>query len=68
MQVGLKIAPVSFQLGVDINLTKYKWIIRLLYIDYIITFPKDVEGHTYDVDKILIPLGEVGMAQNCNSL
>ena len=61
MPFGLTNAPATFQRGLDVVLSRFKWKTCLVYIDDIIIFSKSVEEHIQHVDEILTALGNAGV-------
>ena len=61
MPFGLTNAPATFQRGLDVILSRFKWKTCLVYIDDIIIFSKTVEEHIQHVDEILTALGNAGV-------
>lgn len=57
MPFGLKPAPATLQLALDLILTSYKCKTSLAYMDDIILFSKDVGKRIHHVDEILNTLG-----------
>ena len=61
MPFGLTNAPATFQRGLDMVLSKYKWKTCLVYLDDVIIFSKSVEDHITHVDEVLTCLREAGI-------
>ena len=57
---GLTNAPATFQRGLDVILSRFKWKPCLVYLDDIVIFSKSVDEHIDHVDEILTALGEAG--------
>ena len=53
MPFGLTNAPATFQRGLDMVLSKYKWKTCLVYLDDVIIFSRSVEEHIQHVDEVL---------------
>ena len=69
MPFGLTTAPSSFQRGLDMILTNFKWRTCLIYLDDIIIFSNSVEEHIDHVDDVLTCLEKAGVSLNvrkCN--
>lgn len=58
MTFGLKNAPNTYQLALDMVLTKFKWRTRPLCMDYVIIYLSSVEDDINHVDEILTTLAE----------
>ena len=61
MPFGLTNAPATFQRGLDIVLTKFKWKTCLVYLDDVIIFSNTVEEHIDHVDDVLTCLALAGV-------
>ena len=61
MPFGLATASATFQRGLDIILSRYKWRTCLVYLDDVIVFSKSVEEHVQHVDEVLSCLKAAGL-------
>ncbi len=61
MPFGLTNAPATFQRGLDMVLSKFKWKTCLVYLDDVIIYSKSVEDHIQHVDEVLTALREAGI-------
>ncbi len=61
MPFGLTNAPATFQRGLDMVLSKYKWKTCLVYLDDVIIYSKTVKDHINHVDEVLTCLREAGI-------
>lgn len=61
MPFGLQNAPETFQLVVDIILSKVKWQFALVYLDDVIIYPTTFEEHTPQVRAVLHLLQAAGI-------
>ena len=64
MSFGLTTAPSSFQRGLDMILTNFKWSTFLIYLDDIIIFSNSVEEHIDHIDDVLTCLEKSGVSLN----
>jgi recombinational DNA repair protein (RecF pathway) len=64
MPFGLRNAPETFQIFVDITLAGLTWKIFLVYLDDIIVFSKTKEEHIEHLDAVLGRLNRAGFSLN----
>eukprot|EP00171_Calliarthron_tuberculosum_P003135 IDg3135t1 len=64
MPFGLTNAPATFQRALDIILAGYKWQTCLVYLDDIIVFSKNEEGHLKHLNDVLDALHKAGVSLN----
>ena len=61
MPFGLTNAPATFQRGLDMIFTKFKWKTCLVYLDDVIIFSRTPEEHIRHVDEVLACLSAAGV-------
>lgn len=62
MHFGQTNPPVTFQLALDLIITRHKWKTCLVYMDDSIVVSKKLDEHIQRVDEMLTALGEAGVS------
>jgi hypothetical protein len=64
MPFGLKNAPATFQMFLDITLAGLTWKVCLVYLDDIIVYSRSREDHLEHLDAVLLRVYRVGLSLN----
>jgi hypothetical protein len=64
MPFGLKNAPATFQMFLDITLAGLTWKVCLVYLDDIIVYSRSREDHLEHLDAALLRIYRVGLSLN----
>lgn len=66
MPFGLKIAPETFQISLDVILSYVRWQIGFIYLEDVIVLSRNFESHVQHLDEVLTLFNGAGMSLQLN--